>query len=68
MLVLDRRCREQEQAGVARPGDPSGGPEGNNDVWLVTNVLDPKRLPAELAARFYRMSGKVNVFSEHINV
>jgi len=26
-----------------------------NDVWLVTNVLDPKRLPAELAARFYRM-------------
>jgi DDE family transposase len=26
-----------------------------NDVWLVTNVLDPMRLPAELAARFYRM-------------
>ena len=26
-----------------------------NDVWLVTNVLDPKRLPVELAARFYRM-------------
>ena len=26
-----------------------------NDVWLVTNVLDPKRLPAGLAARFYRM-------------
>ena len=25
-----------------------------NDVWLLTNVLDPERLPAEAAAQFYR--------------
>ncbi len=39
-----------------------------NDVWLVTNVLDPKRLPAELAARFYRMRWESECFLEHINV
>ena len=33
-----------------------------NDVWLVTNVLDPKRLPAELAARFYRMRWESECF------
>ena len=33
-----------------------------NDVWLVTNVLDPKRLPAELAARFYRMRWESQCF------
>src|SRR5271157_856528 len=27
VLVLDRRCREKEQATVASTGDPSGGPE-----------------------------------------
>ena len=27
VLVLDRRCREQEQASVASPGDPRGGAE-----------------------------------------
>ena len=27
VLVLDRRCREQEQASVARPGDPRGDAE-----------------------------------------
>ena len=42
--VLDRRCREQEQASVASPGDPRGGVERKNDVWLVTNELDPKVL------------------------
>jgi hypothetical protein len=25
-----------------------------HDVWLLTNVLDPKRLPARTAARYYR--------------
>ena len=34
----------------------------HNDVWLVTNVLDPKRLPAELAARFYRMRWESECF------
>ena len=33
-----------------------------NDVWLVTNVLDCKRLPAELAARFYRMRWESECF------
>jgi len=33
-----------------------------NDVWLVTNVLDPKRLPAELAARLYRMRWESECF------
>ena len=33
-----------------------------NDVWLVTSVLDPKRLPAELAARFYRMRWESECF------
>src|SRR5208337_1604372 len=33
-----------------------------NDVWLVTNVLDPKRLPAGLAARFYRMRWESECF------
>ena len=35
----------------------------HNDVWLVTNVLDPKRLPAGLAARFYRMRWESECFS-----
>ncbi len=26
-----------------------------NDVWLVTNVLDPKRLPVGMAGKYYRM-------------
>ena len=34
----------------------------HNDVWLVTNVLDPKRLPAGLAARFYRMRWESECF------
>ena len=29
---------------------------------MVTNVLDPKRLPAELAARFYRMRWESECF------
>ena len=33
-----------------------------NDVWLVTNVLEPKHLPAELAARFYRMRWESECF------
>ena len=33
-----------------------------NDVWLVTNVLDPKRLPVELAARLYRMRWESECF------
>jgi len=33
-----------------------------NDVWLVTNVLDSKRLPAGLAARFYRMRWESECF------
>jgi len=33
-----------------------------NDVWLVTNVMDPKRLPAGLAARFYRMRWESECF------
>jgi hypothetical protein len=33
-----------------------------NDVWLVTNVLDPQRLPAGLAARFYRMRWESECF------
>ncbi len=37
-------------------------PKRKNDVWLVTNVLDPKRLPAELAARFYRMRWESECF------
>ncbi len=52
---------EKEQATVASTGDPSGG-QAKNDVWLVTNVLDPKRLPAELAARFYRMRWESECF------
>ena len=36
--------------------------EAQNDVWLVTNVLDPKRLPAGLAARFYRMRWESECF------
>ena len=39
-----------------------------NDVWLATNVLDSRRLPAGLAAQFYRMRWKANAFLEHINV
>src|SRR5208337_4146559 len=34
----------------------------HNDVWLVTNVLNPKRLPAGLAARFYRMRWESECF------
>ena len=37
-------------------------PKCKNDVWLVTNVLDPKRLPAALAARFYRMRWESECF------
>ncbi len=33
-----------------------------NDVWLVTNVLDSKRLPVQLAARFYRMRWESECF------
>ena len=33
-----------------------------NDVWLVTNVLDPQCLPAGLAARFYRMRWESECF------
>jgi hypothetical protein len=33
-----------------------------NDVWLVTNVMDPKRLSAGLAARFYRMRWESECF------
>jgi len=28
---------------------------GKHDVWLLTSVLDPERLPHALAARFYKM-------------
>jgi hypothetical protein len=38
------------------------GRKRKNDVWLVTNVLDPKRLPVELAARFYRMRWESECF------
>ena len=34
----------------------------HNDVWLVTNMLDPKRLPAGLAARFYPMEWESECF------
>jgi hypothetical protein len=33
-----------------------------NDVWLVTNILDCKRLSAELSARFYRMRWESECF------
>jgi hypothetical protein len=38
------------------------GRKRKNDVWLVTNVLDPQRLPTELAARFYRMRWESECF------
>jgi len=38
------------------------GRKRKNDVWLVTNVMDPKRLPVELAARFYRMRWESECF------
>ena len=31
------------------------GKKKKNDVWLVTNVLDTKRLSVEMASKFYRM-------------
>jgi Transposase DDE domain len=37
-------------------------PKRKNDVWLVTNVLDPKRLSAGLAARFYKMRWESECF------
>ena len=33
-----------------------------NDVWLITNVLDPQRLPAGLAARFDKMRWESECF------
>jgi len=33
-----------------------------NDVWLATNVLDSRRLPAGLAAQFYRMRWESECF------
>jgi Transposase DDE domain len=33
-----------------------------NDVWLVTDVLDPKRLSAESASRLYRMRWESECF------
>jgi hypothetical protein len=38
------------------------GRKRKNDVWLVTNVMDPKRLPVELAGRFYRMRWESECF------
>jgi hypothetical protein len=38
------------------------GRKRKNDVWLVTNVLESKRLSAELAARFYRMRWESECF------
>jgi hypothetical protein len=38
------------------------GRKRKNDVWLVTNVMDPKRLPVELAARLYRMRWESECF------
>jgi hypothetical protein len=37
-------------------------PKRQNDVWLITHVLDPKRLPAGLAARFDRMRWESECF------
>ena len=62
VLVLDRRCREQEQASVATVRVIRVAAQNANDVWLVTNVLDPKRFQAELAARFYRMRWESECF------
>jgi hypothetical protein len=38
------------------------GRKRKNDVWLVTNVMDPKRLPVELAGRLYRMRWESECF------
>jgi hypothetical protein len=38
------------------------GRKRKNDVWLVTNVMDPERLPVGLAARFYRMRWESECF------
>ena len=62
VLVLDRRCREQEQASVASPGDPRGGAEAQERRLVGHQRSGPQRLPAELAARFYRMRWESECF------
>jgi hypothetical protein len=37
-------------------------PRRKHDVWLVTNVLEPSRLPAASAARLYRMRWESECF------
>src|SRR3954447_22584926 len=37
-------------------------PERKHDVWLVTDVLDPRRLSAESAGRLYRMRWESECF------
>ena len=61
VLVLDRRCREQE-ASVASPGDPRGVRSARTTFGWSPTFWTPSGLPAELAARFYRMRWEATFF------
>ena len=68
VLVLDDDAENKSQPALHVRVIRVAAKKRHNDVWLVTNVLDPKRLPAELAARFYRMRWKSECFRTYKRV
>ena len=62
VLVLDRRCREKGRPPLPVRVIRVAAPGSRTTYRWLTNVLDPKRLPAALAARFYRMRWESECF------